>query len=56
MKAYSSLKLLLLPSLTFRLDMEPFVLGPASVCNKSLISQSVTKQEFPKYQPSQNPT
>ena len=36
--------------------MEQFVLVPASVYNNSLITQSVTKQEFPKYQPSQNPT
>ena len=36
--------------------MEKFVLVPASVYNKSLIAQSVTKQELPKYQPSQNPT
>ena len=36
--------------------MEQFVLVPASVYNKSLISQPVTKQELPKYQPSQNPT
>ena len=36
--------------------MEQFVLVPASVYNKSLINQSVTKQELPKYQPSQNPT
>ena len=55
-KAYSSLNLLLLPSLTIRLDMEQFVLVPASVYNKSLITQSVKKQELPKYQPSQNPT
>ena len=34
--------------------MEQFVLVPASVY-KSLITQSVTKQELPKYQPSQNP-
>ena len=34
--------------------MDQFVLVPASVCNKSLITQSVTKQELPKYQPSQN--
>ena len=54
--AYSSLKFLLLPSLTICLDVEQFVLVPASVYNKSLISQSVTKQELPKYQPSQNPT
>ena len=36
--------------------MEQFVLVPAFVYNKSLITQSVTKQELPKYQPSQNPT
>ena len=36
--------------------MEQFIFVPASVYNKSLITQSVTKQEFPKYQPSQNPT
>ena len=35
--------------------MEQFVLVPASVYKKSLINQSVTKQELPKYQPSQNP-
>ena len=36
--------------------MDQFVLVPASVYNKSLITQSVTKQELPKYQPSQNAT
>ena len=36
--------------------MEQFVLVPASVYSKSLITQSVTKQDLPKYQPSQNPT
>ena len=36
--------------------MDQFVLVPASVYNKSLINQSVTKQELPKCQPSQNPT
>ena len=36
--------------------MNQFVLVPASVYNKSLITQSVTKQELPKYQPSQNTT
>ena len=36
--------------------MDQFVLVPASVNNKSLITQSVTKQELPKYQPSQYPT
>ena len=36
--------------------MDQFVLIPASMYNKSLVTQSVTKQEFPKYQPSQNPT
>ena len=35
--------------------MEQFVLVPASVYNKVLIIQSVTKQELSKYQPSQNP-
>ena len=33
-----------------------FVLIFAPVYKKSLITQSVTKQELPKYQPSQNPT
>ena len=36
--------------------MDQFVLVPASVYNKSLITQLVAKQELPKYQPSQNPT
>ena len=36
--------------------MEQFVLVPASVYNKSLITRSVTKQELPKYQPLKNPT
>ena len=36
--------------------MDQFVLVPTSVYNISLITQSVTKQELPKYQPSQNPT
>ena len=36
--------------------MEQFVLVPASVYNKSLITQSVTKQELSKYQLSQNLT
>ena len=36
--------------------MQQFVLLPASVYNKSLITQSVTKQEHSNYQPSQNPT
>ena len=36
--------------------MDQFVLVPASVYKKSLIFQSVTKQELTKYQPSQNPT
>ena len=36
--------------------MEQLVLAPASVYKKCLITQSVTKQEHPKYQPSQNPT
>ncbi len=36
--------------------MDQFVLVPASVYNKSLITQSTAKEELPKYQPSQNPT
>ena len=36
--------------------MEQFVLVPASVYKKILTIQSPTKQELPKYQPSQNPT
>ena len=36
--------------------MDQFVRVAASVYNKSLITQSVTKQELPKYKPSQNPT
>ena len=36
--------------------MDQFVLVPASVYNKSLVTQSVTKHELPKYQPSQKPT
>ena len=36
--------------------MEKFVLIPAFVYNKNLITKSVTKRELPKYQPSQNPT
>ena len=54
-EGYSSLKLLLLPSITICLDMEQFVLVSLSVYNKSLNTQSVRKQELAKYQPSQNP-
>ena len=36
--------------------MEQFVLVPASVYNKSLKTQSVTKQDLPNYQAEQNPT
>ena len=36
--------------------MEQFVLVPASVYYKSLITEEVTEQELPKYQPSQNST
>ena len=35
--------------------MEQFVLIPASVYTKSLITQAVTRQELQKYQPSKNP-
>ena len=38
------------------LDKEQFVLVPPSVYNKSLMTQSHTKQERPNYQPSQNST
>ena len=36
--------------------MDQFVLVPASVYIKNLITRSVTKQELPKYQPPQIPT
>ena len=36
--------------------MEQFVLVPASVYNKSVITQSVTKQELPKYEAEQPAT
>ena len=36
--------------------MEQFVLVPASVYNKSATTQSVTKQELPKYKAEQPPT
>ena len=55
-KGLALIKFLLLPSLTICLDMEQFVLVPAFVYNKSLITHSITKQELPKHQPSQNPT
>ena len=35
--------------------MEQFVLVPASPQNKCFITQNVTKQELPKYQPSEKP-
>ena len=44
------------PSLNFCLDMEQFVLVPASVYNKSVTTQSVTKQENLKYKAEQPPT
>ena len=43
-------------SLYICLNMEQFVLVPASVYNKSVITQSVTKQELPKYKAEQAPT
>ena len=36
--------------------MEQFVLVPASVYNKSVTTQSVTKQELPEYKAEQPPT
>ena len=38
------------------LDMEQFVPVPACLYNKCLKTQTVTKQELPKYQAAQNPT
>ena len=57
-KGLQLIKSLLLPSLAICLDMEQFVLVPASVNNnKCLNTQTVTKPELPKYQvESQNPT
>ena len=45
-----------LPSLIICLDMEQFVLVPASVYNKSVTALSVTKKELPKYRAEQPPT
>ena len=45
-----------LPSIIICLDMEQFVLVPASVYNKSLTTQSVTEQVLPKYKADQPPT
>ena len=39
-----------------RLDMEQFVLVPASVFTKSVTTQSVAKQELPTYKAEQPPT
>ena len=36
--------------------MDQFVFVPASLYNKSLITQSVTKQKLPNFQPPQSPT
>ena len=49
-------KSLLIPSLAICLDMEQFVLVPASVYKnkKNLITQAVTKQELPKHQAERN--
>ena len=38
------------------LHMEQFVLVPASVYNNSVTTQSVTKEELPKYKAEQPPT
>ena len=43
-------------SLIICLDMEQLVLVPASVYNKSVTAQYVTKQELPKYKAEQPPT
>ena len=55
-EGYSTSKFLLLPSLNICFDMEQFVFVPASVYTKSLITQSVTKQELPNHQPPRSPT
>ena len=45
-----------LPSFIICLEMEQFVLVPASVYNKSVTTQSFTKQELPKFKAEQPPT
>ena len=45
-----------LPSLIICLDLDHFVLDPASVYNKSVTTQSITKQELPKYKAEHPPT
>ena len=55
-KALQLIKVFTPPVINHCLDMEQFVVVPASVCNKNLITRSVTKHELPKYQPSQNAT
>ena len=44
-----------LPSLTFCIDMEQFVLVPASVYDKTLNTQAVKQLQLPKCQAEQNP-
>ena len=50
------LQLITPPPLIICLDMEQFVLVPASVYNKSVTAQSVTKQELSKFKAEQPPT
>ena len=45
-----------LPSLIICPGVEQFLLVPASVYNKSVTTQSVAKQELPKYKAEQPPT
>ena len=45
-----------LPSILICLDTEQFVLVPASVYNKSVTTQSGTKQQFPKCKTEKPPT
>ena len=55
-KSYNSKKSFILPSITFCLDIQLFVFVHDSVYNNnSLNSQTVTKQELPKYQAEQIP-
>ena len=54
-KGLQLIESILFPCLTTKHDLEWFVLVPASLYNKSLNNEAVTKQEFPKNQAEQNP-
>ena len=55
-KFYNSWKLIIFPWSTICVEMEQFVLVPASVYIKFCNTQSVTKQKFQDFQVLQNPT